>query len=932
MVGFKGVGGQFAFEQGVATGLSAGMCKETANQSKKECQQSAIKQENMTFEGYTQSLIGIIGGELLEKNLKKAFARQTAKITAKQSAKTAGKQTGKSIAKSGGKIGAKTGLVVTKLANRLIAKISVKLAAQITAKLAAKQAAMMATKIAAKAAMGPIGWALMVFDLISLGLDLWDPFGFNEILFNKDLRGIRDQFFVGYKDAIDNGALPDSYKNILRKHYHDVQNYELLKAKNIKEAEAKGEKWIDNDPDSIAKQPYYEDVKKMTYSSIDNMKNKDLPVSLGGPIIFPIPVKPIYPEYITISADVMADWYKTYNLTDVYSDEWYNSPTYKNWQEAITLATNNGTYIDRCLRASERKENSSIQLSPCDPTDQNQLFSYTNAGQYQLNDSNFCITKDANKILLKTCEQTRPMIGSTSENPLEMITNDYTQRWGISKNNQIFSLKKDDQLLYVTDDEYTPKIVRPDPPSKSSCVQFDSVVGKKKDDIINVSVGECDSTSVSQKFYQFGNQIQIEDNGSGIVLPDEYKKLRELLIGFNMTQQQFEQMYTSQLIKDPEVRQMWKSEIETYINNLFTEERIDRIVNQVLEKHGLEDMANIFEDDDLVLSDEEAAKAEDGENLGGGFVLATDETTGCRYKYNFQTDKSQFLSGPNGKNQQVKKISTDNKCPYSYDCVTGETKWGSPDGSETWVDMQDPTGKTYYYNCTSKQVSWYPNGIDPNLDIWIDGVDTTSKCLYKFNPSRNLTEIKKNSDGSDQIQILTNNNGCQYVYNCNTQESKWNSGEDQWVSVNHDPIYYLNCQTQEVSWYPNGIEPPQTSTNIQGPPPKITVDPPLKVTIKPTANELILPPTTETPSVIPKDVPLPIQSTVIDLEKLIPKEAIEVKNAERNFIPSQTPDQKNTKQEERSNNTKLIIGGVVGGLILIVSIIIIFIIIRSRRR
>ena len=138
--------------------------------------------------------------------------------------------------KTGGKIGAKMGIMVAKLANKLIAKISAKLAAKIAAKLAAKQAAMMATKFAAKAAMGPVGWALMVFDLISMGLDLWDPFGFNETFFNKDLRGMRNQFFDGYKDAIDNGTLPDSRKNIIRQHYYDIQKYEIDKAQKIKDA------------------------------------------------------------------------------------------------------------------------------------------------------------------------------------------------------------------------------------------------------------------------------------------------------------------------------------------------------------------------------------------------------------------------------------------------------------------------------------------------------------------------------------------------------------------------------------------------------------------------------------------------------------------------------------------------------------------------
>ena len=79
------------------------------------------------------------------------------------------------------KIAKSIGKLATKLASKAtpqLAKTMGKMAAKMGGKLAAA-GAKLATKATASAAMGPVGWAMMAFDVVSLALDIWDPAGYN---------------------------------------------------------------------------------------------------------------------------------------------------------------------------------------------------------------------------------------------------------------------------------------------------------------------------------------------------------------------------------------------------------------------------------------------------------------------------------------------------------------------------------------------------------------------------------------------------------------------------------------------------------------------------------------------------------------------------------------------------------------------------------
>lgn len=89
--------------------------------------------------------------------------------------------------------------VTTRLARSAATKMSktairglVKRTAEVAAeRTVVKSLVKSATKMQVKAAMGPIGWALLAFDVISLGLDMWDPMNLNALLYKKDLRTLQ---------------------------------------------------------------------------------------------------------------------------------------------------------------------------------------------------------------------------------------------------------------------------------------------------------------------------------------------------------------------------------------------------------------------------------------------------------------------------------------------------------------------------------------------------------------------------------------------------------------------------------------------------------------------------------------------------------------------------------------------------------------------
>lgn len=105
--------------------------------------------------------------------------------------------------------------VISKITGQTVAKVTAKLTASAASKTASKAAAKIASKAAVKAAwrvgvaagvkasakasmmkakafMGPAGWAMMAFEMVSIVLDLLDPQGYSTFVSNKYLKDMRD--------------------------------------------------------------------------------------------------------------------------------------------------------------------------------------------------------------------------------------------------------------------------------------------------------------------------------------------------------------------------------------------------------------------------------------------------------------------------------------------------------------------------------------------------------------------------------------------------------------------------------------------------------------------------------------------------------------------------------------------------------------------
>jgi hypothetical protein len=120
---------------------------------------------------------------------KKITIKTIAKIGAKSVSipiKYASKGVMAIIAKLGSRVGFKTGIIAAKtLASKALTKAAAKAVVRTSETVATRtiarvgtEAASFASKAIAKAGMGPIGWALMAFDVLSIGLDLGDAGGY----------------------------------------------------------------------------------------------------------------------------------------------------------------------------------------------------------------------------------------------------------------------------------------------------------------------------------------------------------------------------------------------------------------------------------------------------------------------------------------------------------------------------------------------------------------------------------------------------------------------------------------------------------------------------------------------------------------------------------------------------------------------------------
>jgi hypothetical protein len=107
--------------------------------------------------------------------------------------------------KSSGKIGKllvdKTTKIISKFSSKFAAKIQQVIIQKTGQKLATKLGGM-AAKSVTKAGMGPIGWAMLAFDIFSFGLDMADPGDFDNLTSLKELTDARDKTLDEFKNKM----------------------------------------------------------------------------------------------------------------------------------------------------------------------------------------------------------------------------------------------------------------------------------------------------------------------------------------------------------------------------------------------------------------------------------------------------------------------------------------------------------------------------------------------------------------------------------------------------------------------------------------------------------------------------------------------------------------------------------------------------------
>ena len=150
----------------------------------------------------------LAGGQIIDfavkigKQISKGQLKFGQTVLRELSMKLQGKVIGKITTKIASDAGRKVAQqAVQKLGTKIATEIGEKIAIKVGQKAAVK-AATMAGKTAVKAGMGPVGWALMGFDILSLGLDLADPGAYNDVTFLSDYKETRDKINETYKNEM----------------------------------------------------------------------------------------------------------------------------------------------------------------------------------------------------------------------------------------------------------------------------------------------------------------------------------------------------------------------------------------------------------------------------------------------------------------------------------------------------------------------------------------------------------------------------------------------------------------------------------------------------------------------------------------------------------------------------------------------------------
>lgn len=129
-----------------------------------------------------------------------AKAGRSLKMLTKFSSKLSG-AVAKANVKIGGKVASKTGV---KVGMKVWAKMAKNLGMKLRGKIAMALGKTLLKGAMKVAVSGPVGLAMLAFDLLSLALDLWDPAGYNDVQAAGQIKSMRDDILSNYKRELAN--------------------------------------------------------------------------------------------------------------------------------------------------------------------------------------------------------------------------------------------------------------------------------------------------------------------------------------------------------------------------------------------------------------------------------------------------------------------------------------------------------------------------------------------------------------------------------------------------------------------------------------------------------------------------------------------------------------------------------------------------------
>lgn len=153
--------------------------------------------------------------KVMENELKRLGKKSLEEVTdkvAKEAVEKAMEKAGKEAAEKAASEAAQK--VASKVATTAAEKATAKLAGAAAAKIGAK-AGMAAAKMGAKAAMGPVGWATMAFDALSMALDVAGCGGYGEVADIATWEKQRDTYAANVKALVDE-ANPEGETDTVR--------------------------------------------------------------------------------------------------------------------------------------------------------------------------------------------------------------------------------------------------------------------------------------------------------------------------------------------------------------------------------------------------------------------------------------------------------------------------------------------------------------------------------------------------------------------------------------------------------------------------------------------------------------------------------------------------------------------------------------------